>query len=245
MNRVDPFDLLRELNPALPDELPDAASPEGEALYQAISERRGEAGRPRLLPRIGRRAGRRDLIPAIAILVLSVGAVAWALSRSVTEPLTVGCYGAADLRAKTAVVPAEGQSPLTACRRVWDSGEFGDRTTPPLHACVLPTGSIGVFPQRGRDTCGSLALPPAPIGRERQPAPAVELKERLVDRFLSESCITPARGREIVAAELHRLRLSDWRVEDVAPFTDARPCATLAFDPPRNVVLLVPSPPGQ
>lgn len=245
MSGADPFDILRQANPIDPDELGDADSLEGQALLAEIlrqpRKRPARARLPRLAPG---RPRHRYLVPAIAVLALGAGAVGWALTRGVSEPLTIGCYAAADLQAKTAVVPADGRAPVAACRELWRLGEFGAQPTPPLQACVLPSGAIGVFPKHQQDTCGALGLPPVPSTYEPSANPVVRLKQRLVDQFLSEECVVEQRARTLVEAELARLRLADWRIESAAPFTAARPCATLGFDTARRAVLLVPAPPS-
>lgn len=245
MSGVDPFDILRQANPVDPNQLPDADSPEGQALLETILRQpRRQPVRARLPRFLLRGPRRRYLVPVIAVLGLGAGAVGWALTRGVSEPLTIGCYAAPDLQAKTAVVPADGRAPIAACRELWRLGEFGAQTPPPLQACVLPSGAIGVFPKHQQDTCHALGLPAVPSTYEPSANPVIRLKHRLVDRFLTEKCILEQRARELVEAELARLRLADWRIESTAPFTAARPCATLAFDTKRRIVMLVPAPPS-
>lgn len=245
MSGLDPFEVLRQANPVDPDELPDADSPEGRALLETILQQPREPHARHWLPHLALRTPRRRyLIPAVAILAFAAGAVAWALTRGVSEPLTIGCYAAPNLQAKTAVVPADERSPIAACRQLWHQGEFGDQPTPPLQACVLPSGAVGVFPKRGNDACNTLGLPPVPSTYEPATTPVVRLKERLVDQFLNEKCLTEQRARTIVQAEFRRLRLQGWHLETATPFSATRPCATLAFDTARRVIVLVPSPPS-
>jgi hypothetical protein len=242
MSGPDPFDVLRQVNPVDPDQLPDSDSPGGRELLETILGQPHRRSDRRWLPRVALRAPRRSrLIPAVAVLALALGAGAWALTRGVSEPLTIGCYAAPDLAAKTAVISADGRSPVDACREVWKAHEFGGRTTPPLAACVLHSGALGVFPDNG-STCNALGLPPVSSTYKANTTPAVQLKERLVEAFLNEKCLDEERARTLVKDEFDRLDLRGWRVETTAPFTTDRPCATLAFDLKQNTVLLVPGP---
>lgn len=244
MSGVDPFEILRQANPVDPSRLPDADSPQGQALLAEILQQpRKQPARVRL-PRVAlRRPRHRYLVPAIAVLALGAVAVGWALTRGVSEPLTIGCYAEPDLQARTAVVAVQGRAPIAACRELWKRGEFGVQRTPTLQACLLPSGAIGVFPKRLRDACGALGLPPVPSTYEPVASPAVRLKERLVEKFLNEKCLTELQARALVEAELGLLRLQHWRVESAGRFAADRPCASLAFETARRVVLLVPAPP--
>lgn len=246
MVSVDPFEILRQANPVDVERLLDPDSPQGRALLELILQQPGRPrARRRWLPLSPLRTPRRSrLIPAVALLAFAAGAVAWALTRGVSEPLTIGCYAAPSLQAKTAVVAAAGRDPRAACRIVWERGEFGDQPPPPLQACVLPSDAVGVFPRYEEDTCSVLGLPSVPSTYQPATSPAVRLKERLVDRFLSEKCITEQRARTIVQAEFRRLRLQGWDLETATPFSATRPCATLAFDTARRVIVLVPAPPA-
>lgn len=239
----DPFEVLRRINPVDPRTLPDPAhSREAlEAMENILREDvDSDAGRrlPRL-QRLRRTTPRRRvyLIPLVAVVVLGAATLAWALTRGPTQHLSVGCYASLDLEARTVVVPATEGSAVETCEKVWLDGTFG-RPPPPLEACVLPSGAVGVFPDPRGDGCARLNLVPAP-GDEG--SAVVELQKALVDTFL-ERCIAEPEARQIVQAELTRLRLEDWRVATSGRFESARPCASLAFDEEGREVLLVPIP---
>ena len=184
----DPFEILQEINPVDPGTLPDPArSPDALAVMESML--RGEfaspqGGRFRWLRSLGRGRRRIYLVPVVAAAVLGAGTLAWALSRGPTQHLTVGCYATADLDARTAVVSATDASPVEACRKLWLNGVFG-QPPPPLQACVLPSGAVGVFPRADGDSCERLNLAPATV----EPASAVvALQKALVDKFLRPQC---------------------------------------------------------
>jgi hypothetical protein len=241
----DPFEILRGINPVDPTTLPDPARQRGaleamESILRADAVGSREGRRFRWL-RALRYAPRRRvyLVPIVAVAVLGAATLAWALTRGPTQHLSVGCYVAVDLDARTVVVPATEASPVETCEKVWLDGVFG-RPPPPLQACVLPSGAVGVFPNPGGNSCEQLNLAPAPAGSEPVSA-VVELQNALVDRFL-ERCIAESEARRIVLGELRRLRLEDWRVATSGRFDSTRPCTSLAFDEARSEVLLVPIP---
>lgn len=238
-NEGDPLETLRRINPVDPSTLPEPARSR-EALDVMERILRGDVGSPerrrfRWLRTLGQ-ARRRPayLVPIVAVAVLAAGTLAWALARGPTQHLNVGCYAAIALDARTAVVSATEASPVETCREVWLDA-FG-KPPPPLQACVLPSGAVGVFPSPGGDSCERLSLVPGP---SKPAPPVVELQNTLVDTFLAR-CVSESDARRIVLAELRRLRLEDWRVVTSGRFGSTRPCASLAFDEERSHVLLVP-----
>jgi hypothetical protein len=114
------------------------------------------------------RRPRRLLVAAVAIAVagiLSAGAYAgYALTRPVTPVVTIGCYETDSLDANTAVLAHGTDSPVAACSREYASAFPGSQQPAHFTACVLPSGSIGVFPSMSGDTCKGLGLATAPAG---------------------------------------------------------------------------------
>jgi hypothetical protein len=105
---------------------------------------------------------RRILVVAAAVAlagVLTAAAYAgYALTRPVTPVKTIGCYETDSLDANTAVLAAGTRSPVAACARKFASA-FPDAQPPAqFAACVLPSGSVGVFPSTSADTCDGLGL---------------------------------------------------------------------------------------
>jgi hypothetical protein len=239
----DPFEILREINPVDPDTLPDPSrSPDALAVVERILRGDIAATEERSWWSV-RRAPRRRiyLVPVVAVVALVVGTLAWALTQGPTKQLSVGCYESASLDAKTAIVSPDDSPPVEACRAVWLSGVFG-QPPPPLQACVLPSGAVGVFPSPDGNSCDLLNLAPASTAAETPTPPAVALQKALVDKFLRQRCVAESAARRIIQRELRRLHLEGWRVTASGRFDSARPCASLAFDEERKEVLLVPLP---
>lgn len=242
----DPFEILRDVNPVDPADLRGAASsPQAvEALEQIISDTRRRSGR-RIAVRLRLRRRRRLYILALVPLAAALAAGAWALTRGATQQLTIGCYATADLHARTIVVPAGNEPATTTCGAIWQGGEFGSPSSPPLQACVLPSGAIGVFPSSTQDACTQLKLAPvAPITTSTRQAEAspLALKGALVHKFLANRCMNEQQATATVQVEIRRLRLTNWRVRTNGRFSSSRPCASLAFDEGQQRVLLVPIP---
>lgn len=233
----DPFETLRRINPVDPSTLPEPARSR-EALDVMERILRGDVvPRFRWLRTLGHARRRRVyLVPVVAVAMLGAGTLAWALSRGPTQHPSVGCYAAIALDARAAVVSATEASPVETCREIWLDA-FG-KPPPPLQACVLPSGAVGVFPSPEGGSCERLNLAPAP---SEPPSPVVELQDNLVDTFL-ERCLSESQARRIVQDELSRLDLQDWHVITPGRFTSARPCASLAFDEEQREVSLVPIP---
>ena len=190
---------------------------------------------------------RRRFVAAVAVVVasaLSVGFTVHALSADVTQPTGVGCYASADLGADTAVVSADGRSPVAVCEELWQRGDVGSWPVPALAACVLPSGAVGVFPG-GRATCATLDL--APLDEAAYLAGAgdfIALRTALVDRFLASGCLDRPGATRVVEDELSAQGLGSWRIVTPTGFTTDRPCASLALEPAARTVLLVPAPRG-
>ena len=128
---------------------------------QLVSEIYGAPAAPR------RHHPRRVLVLAAALTIAGILAAAayagYALTRPVTPVVTIGCYESDSLDANTAVLSAGTKSPVTACAATYASAFPGTQKPAGFAACVLPSGSIGVFPgDTTGDTCKSLGLAEAP-----------------------------------------------------------------------------------
>lgn len=260
---------LRAVNPVRAGELDDLvwALP-AQALFQRIVAYRPSPTAPdglewRSERRIERRiergsSGHRRRAPRVAALaaVLCAGAVVsgYALAgRHASKPQTVACFEEADLAALTAVVGPDRNGPVAACAAVWAGGFFGAGPRPPLRACVLDSGSVGVFPERpGQDVCldlGLAAIEVVPVA-EVDPGRIVVFRDAVLARLAGPGCVGAAQAEAIVRAELAEAGLVDWAVTtgvDAAGggFSSARPCASLSFLPEQRTVVLVPLPEPQ
>ena len=110
---------------------------------------------------------RRILVLAAAVAIAGILAAAayagYALTRPVIPVVTIGCYESDSLDANTAVLAAGTKSPVTACADKYGSAFPDSRRPAAFAACVLPSGSVGVFPSDTTgDTCRSLGLSEAP-----------------------------------------------------------------------------------
>ena len=250
MTSRDPFEILVRSNPVDRDRLPEVSeSAHGRALLEEIIDM-GQpitttrpAPAPAPSPRVRRS---RRLIPiATAAAVLSMGFTVYAMTRDVTEPTGIGCYAAADVGAKTVVVGADGRAPAAICEAVWAAGAFGPGEMPPLAACVLTTGAVGVFPG-GPQTCASLEL--AVLDDAAYPGEVgefVAFRTAIVERFREAGCLNEQAAREAVQDELSTRGIQGWTVVTETKLSAARPCASLAFEPEARRVSLVPIPPSR
>ncbi|MBA3380871.1 MAG: hypothetical protein H0T97_03245 [Actinobacteria bacterium] len=239
----DPFETLRRINPVDPSTLPDPVRSR-EALDSMERILQGafpspERRRFRLRAPWQARRRRVYLVPVVAAAVLAAATLAWAFTRGPTQHLSVGCYAAIDPNGRAAVVPATEASPVETCEKLWLDGAFG-KPPPPLEACLLPSGAVGVFPSAEGDSCKRLNLAPVPAGGQ-PPSALVELQNTLADAFLKR-CLSESAARRIVQDEFRRLNLQEWRVVTSGRFTPARPCASLAFAEEQSEVTLVPIP---
>ena len=198
----DPFETLRRINPVDPSTLPDPERSR-EALDAMERIIRGDAAaaegerfrRTRSLWRTRRR--RVYLVPIVAAAALAAATLAWALTRGPTQHLDIGCYATIDLHGRAAVVPATEASPIETCEKLWLTGVFG-KPPPPLEACVLPSGAVGVFPSPEENSCERLNLAPAPAGSEPPPS-SVELQNTLVDHAAGNYRLLMTMSAELLA----------------------------------------------
>jgi hypothetical protein len=110
---------------------------------------------------------RRILVCVAAFAIAGVFAAAayagYALTRPATPVATIGCYETDSLDANTAVIASGTDSPVAACAGKYASAFPGSQQPARFAACVLPSGSVGVFPgDTTGDTCKSLGLAKAP-----------------------------------------------------------------------------------
>jgi hypothetical protein len=109
------------------------------------------------------RHSRRVLVCVAALAVagiLSAAAYAgYTLIRPVTPVATIGCYESDSLAADTAVLRAGKASPVAACAGIYASAFPASPKPTGFTACVLPSDSVGVFPNASTgDTCKRLGL---------------------------------------------------------------------------------------
>ena len=106
---------------------------------------------------------RRVLVAAVAVTVASILTAAayagYALTRPVTPVATIGCYETDSLDANTAVLASGTGAPVAACAATYASAFPSSPQPAQFAACVLPSGSVGVFPSdTSGGTCKRLGL---------------------------------------------------------------------------------------
>lgn len=206
----------------------------------------------------GRRRRRRAMliaVPAVLLALAATGFTTYALTREPAHLESIGCFDRAALEANTSVVSADGRHPVEICREVWASGGVGPVEPPAtLAACVLESGAVGVFPG-GSETCARLGLADLPASYARDAKRFAALRDALVAKIGQPGsgsslptgpCVGERAARAIVREELDERGFGDWSVEVTAPFSDARPCASLGFDGAEKIVYVIPAerPPG-
>lgn len=230
MNRSerDAF-LLCRADPLLADDEREKAALD--AVWRDLQQRTAK-------PPIRRRISARLVLVAA---LLTVGCTAgWLVLRTVTEPLTVACYAEASLETNIFVAAADGTDPIAPCVRAWRDGELGPSPPPALMACLLPSGVVGVFPQRPVGACGDLGLP-QPGGPHPEAMTLIDLDEA-VSEGLGVACLTQHEARSLIQRELDSRGLDDWQILVDDRFTSAWPCASPAFDVSRRTITIVPVP---
>jgi hypothetical protein len=237
--RRDPIDRLRGANPLPEEQAPGPDTPGARALFDRIVQSPAGNGLDEVARRRTLRRKALILVPAAALVAVAAG---FAISRAVRQPLIVACYERATLHAPREVIAPTG-TPVQSCRALWGPGaEFnpaGSVRTPPLVACVLGSGAVGVFPDTLRpDTCSALGLGGPPRSSEQAPR-ILQLERSLATRFLS-SCVGRGSAVRYAEAALRRSGLVGWRVLTPAPFTSAEPCASAAVEVPGRTVSLIP-----
>jgi hypothetical protein len=190
------------------------------------------------------------LVPAAVLVLAATGFTTYALTREPTQFEAIGCFDEADLGANVAVVNADGRDPADACGEVWRTGAFGEEgKVPPLRACVLETGAVGVFPRAGAESCAKLGLAELPATYAAQAKGFAGLRDAILVKLGAPAtgsspgslkCVGEERAKLIVRRELEVRGYGDWTVEVSPPFSAERPCATVSFDHGRKAVVLVP-----
>ena len=96
---------------------------------------------------------------AVAGVLAAAGYAGYKLTRPVTPVVTIGCYESDSLEANTAVLAAGSGSPVAKCAGIYASAFPNAQRPASFAACLLPSGSVGVFPRdAGSETCKNLGL---------------------------------------------------------------------------------------
>ncbi len=231
---ADPFERLRAMNPVGDPGL--LRDPREDPRAQEILDR--VLAIQTDLPGRRRRRDRRILIP-VAIAAAACAAAAWVITRPADDPTHLACYESVSLDSDIVAIEPTGGDPADACKQVWETGPFRRDEVPPLAACVLDSGIVGVFPADQGDPCTRLGLDLASTPRE--PAAIIDAQERIADR-LGGRCVPVPDAVALVRGELASSGLDDWRVVAPDQVPDDRPCASAAVDAATETVTIVPIP---
>jgi hypothetical protein len=213
-----------------------------------LPEDRWRQRRDHLVDELGRATRlrrRRRLVAAVFIPVVALGLVAAAVLASRSPEITahLGCYDAPSVEANTVVVDADGRLPTAICAELWARGEMDPVTkaAPPLEACVLRTGPVGVFPADPPGVCERLGLAPLRTeGYHTTTGRIGALRDALVRRVNPDRrCLDEATATATVRRELDRRGLTDWTIKvERGSFAGNRPCAAFGLlERERQVVL--------
>ena len=198
------------------------------------------------------RRRRRWVFVGLPAAVLVAAASAWtvrALTDDVTTYESIGCFDRSELNANVTVIDPQAGDPVAVCRRLWARGDVAPTTSvPPLRACVLASGTVGVFPARNGNVCRELGLADLPATYAREARRRAALRAAVAERFgfgeadpaPATQCVAPGPARRIVREELERHGFGDWTVQTTGPFSAERPCASLGYDGAKRAVLLIP-----
>lgn len=188
------------------------------------------------------------LLSSLGALVVgaSMAAGGYFLTQDeVTHFESVGCFEESTPDGNVAIVNASGADPAEVCAGVWAEGALGSGgQAPPLVACVLSTGPVGVFPSLGEDTCGRLGLADLPSDYAATAEELAQLENSLAERSLLAGCLDRETANTVAREELDQEGYADWSIEEgPGPsgegFTDAFPCADFILEPSKSRILLV------
>jgi hypothetical protein len=171
------------------------------------------------------------LLAATLVLLMAAGAgAAYILTRPATELSAIGCYERPLLKSSVSVVRASAEHPTSTCARLWRHGDITGvpRDPPPLVACVLPSGTVGVFPGPPSG-CGPLGLVGLGDGFEVLSKEFASFNEAVLQRLdMAGRCYSREQAAAVIRQELDRSGLDDWTVKTGrSGFSPDRPCSTL------------------
>ena len=242
----DPFELIRQADPAPRDSMPTAMSPLGRSIRAQVAEQM-VAERP---------LNRRYLLVRVALviaLLMSVGA--WAMTRIdhsdrlamiVIRDTKVICYEEASLQSTGILVTEPSSLDASVCTPLWIDESLkipslGNAAAPPLVACVDTEGVLVVFPDSDQsDVCADLDLARHESSTAEQSI--IDLNTRLNRLFNQTPCLELTDAKRQAAEILRATGLEDWTVVEATAATDERPCASYAIDANARTVVLVPVP---
>lgn len=229
-NELD--ELLRDADPALHVASPDAFGPAADALLESVLSKR----RRRRVP-IG-------AVAAVVVLLAATVAGATALlTRDVQVDRDILCFESVDPEGLALALPVSDVIEVAACNDLWSTStlvnpKVAAGEVPNLEGCVLPSGSLGVFPSDDPAICESLDL-----AVFRDPIDAGDaVATRIRDVLPAGECIPFERGVRLVEALVTGRSDGEWTIQRVGEATGERPCASASVEEGLRLVTLVPIP---
>jgi hypothetical protein len=239
---VDPFELLRQGDPAPLATTPAADSALGREIYARVMATTTEPARRRTRP-----PARRIVGIALAVLAaLALAAAVWSIRKTVTQTSDMVCYQGLTLDSSRSGGLAPDVFEPEACESLWLNGTLvnvaiaAPGTVPPLVGCVSDRGVLFVLPSDDAALCGSLGL--AEFERSPGILPGTILDRRLRSIFGDGSCRSMQDAQVMVTGLFEEQGLSGWTVRVIAEPTPQRPCASYGLDSVNRVVFLTPIP---
>ncbi len=181
------------------------------------------------------------IVPAaVTVLVAATAAGQELLPGGLaTQATTVSCYATVSLHGDTDIVGADGiADPAESCRNVWQS--TGRNVPSELATCVTPAGAVAVFPSK--DACRTLGLRPF-MGISDNAREFAAFQDEAITAVTADRCRPREEIIEIIRQKLDAHSLYSWRIDDGGfgqPWAAGRPCAGLAFNHDKSIVIIVP-----
>lgn len=190
-----------------------------------------------------RRSRRTVVIPLLGVSILVAAAAGFVVARLHSTKLLTACYSSASVSHSDLVKNRSANSvglyepdDVAGCQALWLKGAFGAPRKPHLVACILPSGSVGVFPGKSGQLCTKLNLSIALAPSERTKAIG-KLNDTLEHELRLSQCVDATAARAIVEHELGRFGLAGWSITMPVKPTAARHCTTALVVLPDTVQL--------
>lgn len=234
-DRHDPLEAVRSLASVDRHRLAESwsHSEAKKALFKEITMRQANAP-----TKAGSRVplSRRAVVLAATVATLGLATIGWAVVKDGDATLTTGvaCHGPSN---GVSVIDGTSGDPVADCQSHW--AELTGGAAPPMTAYHNGAGGIEVLtadqdvPQGWEQLAPGVVQDPAVLG----------LESALDDGTtgLRSDCLTAGPAREIVTAELARLKLTDWSVATERGEADGvDTCTYFVIRPAEREVALVP-----
>ncbi len=175
------------------------------------------------------------VIGGISVMMIVAAAFAVLRHEAPDDSTLFLCYSERSADPANQVALASGD-PIKACREVWESGQFGASSVPPLTACITGDGFIAVMPG-GDQACVDLGFSLWRGSFDDNEQAANDFRQE-VGRSLGSTCYSAQEGQQVVAALLDDYGLGGWTIVGNDDWTDAFPCTAGGVDVGSKTVTL-------